>query len=225
MPVDQKELHELHKLVRHAGLKIDSSAGKALETEIANLKNAYADVMAHRHERAKRRLRPLRDIARHAAAVANKLDQMTAFKALVRAIADVAERDEFIRRESLESAPDDLKKLSGGPLGPTAFSFVLLPKSLRSFSQQAKTVQELIAAPARRPGRRPVETWRRKQMAYELRRCLARHAPRVNRDSAAGKKWLAAALEFCGCKPPAWNSSHFKKFLIDDEPEAPKRSR
>jgi hypothetical protein len=171
-------------------------------------------------------LRPLRDIARHAAAVAKNLDQMKPFQALVKAIEDVAERDEFVRQESPESAPDDLNKLSLGPLGPTAISFAWLPRSLRSFSQQAKTLQELIAAPARRPGRRPVETWRRHQMAFELRRSLATHAPRVDRDSEAGRKWLAAAMEFCDCEHPSWNSWRFNRLLIDDEPAVPiKRSR
>jgi hypothetical protein len=106
-------------------------------------------------------LKPLRDIAKHAAAVAKNLDQMKAFQAMVKAIEDVAERDESIRQEWPELAPNDLKKLSIGPLGPTAISFAVLPGLLRSFAEQAKSVQELIAAPARRPGRRPVETWRR----------------------------------------------------------------
>ena len=61
---------DLHKLVRQAGLKIDSSAGNAPATEVATLKGAYTYVRAHRHEPAKRRLKPLRDIVRLAAAVA-----------------------------------------------------------------------------------------------------------------------------------------------------------
>jgi len=91
MPIDQRG-RELHKLVRQAGLKIDSSAGKALATDIAILKDAYAYVRDHRHERAKRILKPFSDIARHAAAVAKNLDQMKAFQAMVKAIEDIAER-------------------------------------------------------------------------------------------------------------------------------------
>ena len=129
---------ELHKLVRQAGLKVESPAGNALATEVANLRDAYAFARASRHEFAKRRWRPLGDIAKRAAAVAKNLDRMKAFQALVKAIEDVAVRDHFFRQELPELAPDDLKKLSGGPLGPTAISFAWIPQSLRSFAEQAE---------------------------------------------------------------------------------------
>jgi hypothetical protein len=218
VPVDVKGSRELHKLVRLAGLMIDSSAGKSLASEVTNYRDAYAYARAFRRESAKRRSKPLRDIAKHAAAVAKNLDQMKAFRALVKAIEDVAARDEFVRQDSPELAPNDLKKLSGGPFGPTAISFAWLPRSLRSFAERAESVHELIAAPARRPGRRAMETWRSQRLAYFLRRALRRHAPRVEPDSPDGRKWLAAAMEFCGCEHPAWHSWRFKKFLIDDEP-------
>jgi hypothetical protein len=213
---------ELHKLVRLSGLMIDSSAGKSLAIEVTNYREAYAYARAFRHESAKRRLKPLRDIAKHAAKVAKNIDQMKAFQALVKAIEDVAARDYFIWQDSPEAAPNDLKKLSGGPLGPTAISFAWLPQSLRNFAEQAESVHELIAAPARRPGRRPAETWRSQRLAYFLRRALRTHAPRVEPDSPNGQKWLAAAMKFCGCEQPAWHSWRFKKFLIDDEPADPK---
>jgi hypothetical protein len=222
LPVDLKGSPELHKLVRRAGLKIESSTGKALATAVDNLRDAYAYARASRHEFAKRRFKPLRDIAKHAATVAKKLDSMPAFQALVKAIEDVSVRDNFIRQHAPELAPNDLQKLSGGLLGPTAISFAWLPRSLSSFAEQAESVHQSIAAPARRPGRRAVETWRGQRLAYQLRRALRRHAPRVEPDSRDEKKWLACALEFCGCECPAWDSWRFKKFLIDDEPADPK---
>ena len=148
---------------------------------------------------------------------------MKAFQALVKAIEDVAVRDHFFRQESPELAPDDLKKLSGGPLGPTAISFAWIPQSLRSFAEQAESVRELIAAPARQPGRRAVETWRCQRTAYLLRRALQRHAPRIEPDCPEGRKWLAGAMDFCGCEHPGWNSWRFKKFLTDDEPGGPEK--
>jgi hypothetical protein len=59
-------------------------------------------------------------------------------------------------------------------------------------------------------------------MAYELRRALRTHAPRVEPDSPDRWKWLADAMDFCGCEHPHWHSWRFKKFLIDDEPPSPK---
>ena len=218
-PVDLKQASALRQLVRRAGLKLDSNAGKALEADVVELRDAYARNKAFLRENAKRRLKPLRDIAKHAAVVAKGLDRMKAFQALVEAIADVVRRDDFFRRNAPEFAPDDLDKLCGGPLGPTAISFGLLPQSLRRFAEQAESVLELRAAPARRRGRRAGETRMRQRVAHRLRSALRKRAPRVESGCPNERKWLAEALDFCGCEHPAWHSWRFGKFLLAGEPD------
>jgi hypothetical protein len=161
VPVSSEDIHKLHKLVRHPGLKIGSVAREAFANEIANAKSAYAYARNARRENVLWRLKPLRDIARNAAAVAKTLDEMKAFQALTSAIADIAERDEIMRANAPESASNDLEKPFAGPLGSISrFSILFIPRTLTGLAERAEAAHELIAAPSRRPGRRAVEAWR-----------------------------------------------------------------